>query len=156
MSKQQVFRGALIAGIVFTLLMAVVLIVWRRMLWGDVYIEQGFFGFTEPSRFLLIAGLGTYFLTGTFFAMLYGHIRAVAGSVSTLRIAMMFAVIYWVSANLGYIGRVPLDNPGLFLLLEGVSDVIVFGAFALVLKVVFRSTPDAAAQPGQAVDAGSV
>ena len=49
------------------------------MLWGDVYLEEGFFGFTEPSRFLLVAGLGTYFLVGAVFAMLYGHIRAVAG-----------------------------------------------------------------------------
>lgn len=141
MSKQEVFKGSVIAGLVFMVLMAAGLIVWRRMLWGDVYLEEGFFGFTEPSRFLLVVGLGTYFLVGALFAMLYGHIRAVAGQVSTLRIAAMFAMIYWVCANLGYIGRVPMENPGLFLVLEGVSDVVVFALFAPVLKAVFSPQP---------------
>lgn len=138
MGKQKVFKGALVAGLVFMVLMAIVLIVWRRMLSGDVYLEEGFFGFTEPSRFLLVVGLGTYFLVGALFAMLYGHIRAVTGQVSTLRIAAMFPIIYWGSANLGYVGSVPMENPGLFLVLEGVSDVVVF---ALVPKAVFSPQP---------------
>ena len=122
------------------LLMAAALILWRRVIFGDVYIAEAFFGFNTPSSFLLISGLGTYFLVGTAFSMLYGHMQAVSGSVSTLRVAVMFGAIYWLSANLGYIGRVPLDNPGLFLLLEAVSDAIVFGLFALVLERVFTAS----------------
>ena len=139
MTKQRVFLGALISGAAFMVIMAVALILWRRLLWADVYINQGFFGFDSPSLLLLLSGLGTYFLVGTLFAMLYGHMRAVSQNVSTVRTAFMFGAIYWVSANLGYIGRVPLDNPGLFLLLEGVSDAVVFGLFALVLARVFKT-----------------
>lgn len=146
MTKQQVFRGALISGAAFMVLMAITLILWRRVIWGDLYIEQEFFGFDAPSPVLLVLGLATYFLTGLFFAMLYGHLRAASPNVSTIRIAFMFGVIYWLSANLGYVGRVPLDSPGLFLLLEGISDAFVFGAFSLVLARVFKNSSEATAE----------
>lgn len=139
MTKQQVFKGALVSGMAFTALMAATMVLWRRIIWGDLYAAEGFFGFDEPSAALVAFGLGTYFLVGMFFAMLYGHLRAAAGSVSTVRTGVMFGVIYWLSANLDYVGRVPLESPGLFLLLEGVGDAVVFGLFALVLQRVFRS-----------------
>ena len=137
MTAQTIAKRSVIGGVAFMVIHAVLAAVWRRVLLADTYETNGFFDFNEPSGPIVIGGLASYFLAGLFFSMLYGHFTAATGEKLSARIFAIFAMLFWVVGDFGYISRHDMDSPALFLGLEAAMVAAIFAGFAVVLPLVF-------------------
>ena len=139
MTAQDVAKRSLLGGLAFMLIHAVVAAVWRRVILADTYESNGFFDFNEPSGFIVVGGLATYFLAGMFMSMLYGHFTAATRAPLSPRIIAVFAMLYWVVGDFGYVSRHDMDSPALFLGLEAVMVAAIFAGFAALIPRIFTT-----------------
>lgn len=120
---------------------AVLALLWRRVLLGEVYGGTGFYDVTEPTPLIFIQGLSFYLLTGLLLTLLFAHILVAKGSASPVRFSIITGVLYWVVHDYSYIGRRDVVDAGLYLLLQAVLVALVFTAYGLLLGMLFKRDP---------------
>lgn len=135
-------RTVILGGLGFMVAQALVAIIWRRVIFGDLYLAERFYDVTEPTLGLFLHGLSFYFLTGALLTMLFVHMSSgrADGSANPVRYAIVTGILYWLIHDYSYIGRKEIPNQLLYLGLEAVLVIVLFIVYALVLRWLFKSS----------------
>lgn len=140
-NKSSIAKSAVLAGLGFMITQAILALVWRRLLLGDIYAGTNFYDVTEPTPGIFIQSLSFYFLTGLVLSLLFAHMVTSRGSgpmPSATRYALLTGIAYWLIHDYSYIGRHDVVGVGLYLALEAVLVVLIFAVYSQILKRVFR------------------
>ena len=128
-------RQTVFAAIGYTLVVFPLALIWHVGLFEEAYHAFGYFD-GEPN---ILLGLVTIMLQGFLLSIMYPMFAANGPSFSkAARFCVLMGAFFWTSHVLAMVAKQNVPDAPEFVMMESLYLGLQFGAFALVLGLVFR------------------